>query len=76
MAYERSRRIEERFEAALALIKKRRLNSGELALELGISRPTAHRVVTELKRRGYLIRSVREEHGWCYELIKNSAIYD
>ena len=76
MAYERSRRIEERFEAALALIKKRRLNSGELALELGISRPTAHRVVTELKRRGYLIRSVREEHGWCYELIENSAIYD
>lgn len=76
MPYERSRAIEERFPAALALIEKGRFNAGQLALELGISRPTAHRIITELKRRGYLIRSVREEHGWCYELIETSAIYD
>ncbi len=70
MTYERSRIIEERFQKALALIKKRRLNAGQLALELGVSRPTAHRIITELKRRGYYIRSVHEEHGWSYELIK------
>lgn len=70
MTYERSRIIEERFQKALALIKKKRLNAGQLALELGVSRPTAHRIITELKRRGYYIRSVHEEHGWSYELNK------
>jgi Mn-dependent DtxR family transcriptional regulator len=68
MPYERSRTIEERFQKALALIEKKRLNAGQLALELEVSRPTAHRIITELKRRGYAIRSVHEEHGWSYEL--------
>lgn len=68
MPYERSRTIEDRFEKALDLIKNKRLNAGQLALELGVSRPTANRIVTELKRRGYSIRSVHEEHGWSYEL--------
>ena len=68
MNYERSRKIEERFQKALALIEKRRLNGGQLAIELGISRPTAHRIITELKRRGYLIRSVNEGNAWNYEL--------
>ena len=70
-AYERSRLIEERFQKALALIKAKRLNSGQLAAELGVSRPTAHRIVTELRRRGYAIRSVREEDGWQYEIVRN-----
>lgn len=69
-AYERSRLIEKRFQKALVLIKKKRLNSGQLALELGVSRPTAQRIITELKRRGYAIRSVHEEDGWSYELIR------
>lgn len=68
MTYERSRIIEERFQKALTLIEKQRLNAGQLAFELEVSRPTAHRVITELKRRGYSIRSVYEEHGWSYEL--------
>lgn len=68
MPYERSRTIEERFQRALALIGKKRLNAGQLALELDVSRPTAHRIITELKRRGYSIRSVHEEQGWSYEL--------
>ena len=77
MHYERSRKIEERFQKALALIQNGRLNAGQLALELGVSRPTAHRIITELKRRGYSIRSVHEEHGWNYELNKktNSTNY-
>jgi DNA-binding MarR family transcriptional regulator len=68
MPYERSRIIEERFQKVLSLLQKKRLNAGQLALELKISRPTAHRIVAELKRRGYSIRSVHEEHGWSYEL--------
>jgi len=67
-AYERSRLIEKRFQNALALIKDKRLNARQLALELGVSRPTAHRIITELKHRGYAIRSVHEEDGWKYEM--------
>jgi len=70
MPYERSRTIEERFQKALVLLKSKRLNAGQLALELAVSRPTAHRIIAELKRRGYSIRSIHEEHGWNYELIK------
>jgi len=70
MPYERSRTIEERFQRALVLLQKKRLNAGQLALELEVSRPTAHRIIAELKRRGYSIRSVHEEHGWNYELNK------
>ncbi len=72
MPYERSRTIEERFQQTLGLIEKRRLNAGQLALELGVSRPTANRIITELKRRGYSIRSVHEDHGWSYELVKKT----
>jgi biotin operon repressor len=68
MPYERSRTIEARFEKTLVLIQNKRLNAGQLALELGVSRPTANRIITELKRRGYSIRSVHEQHGWSYEL--------
>ena len=74
MAYEHSRIIEERFQKTLALIKKKRLNAGQIALELGVSRPTAHRIIAELKHRGYSIRSVHEEHGWSYELTKQSNL--
>lgn len=72
MIYERSQTIEKRFQKVLALIKKKRLNAGQLALELGVSRPTAHRIITELKRRGYAIRSVHEEGGWSYELVRTN----
>ena len=68
MPYERSRAIEDRFNKTLSLIKQQRLNARQLALELGVSRPTAHRIITELKRRGYPIRSVHEENAWSYEL--------
>ena len=68
MPYERSREIERRFETAVDLITKKKLNSKELASKLRVSVPTAQRIVTELKRRGYLIRSVRDEMGWHYEI--------
>ena len=68
MPYERSRKIEQRFETAINLITRQNLNSKELASQLGVSVPTAQRIVTELRRRGYLIRSVRDEMGWHYEI--------
>ena len=68
MPYERAREIEQRFQRAVDLLSKNRLNSRQLALELGTSRPTAQRIIAELRIRGYKIRSVRDESGWGYEL--------
>ncbi len=68
MPYERTRKIEERFETTVNLIKEKSLSARGLAKELSVSLPTAQRIVAELKRRGYPIRSVHEEHGWHYEV--------
>ena len=70
MPYERSRQIEQRFQKTVELIKKNGMNAGQLALELGVSLPTAHRIIGELKLRGHIIRSVRDEQGWRYELME------
>ena len=69
MPYERSRKIEQRFQETLFLLKTKHLDAGQLAIELGVSRPTAQRIVSELRRRGNKIRSIREEFGWRYELL-------
>lgn len=71
MSYERSRQIEQRFERAVALITQNSHNARELAEALGVSRPTVHRIIAELKRRGYVIRAVRDEYGWRYERLSN-----
>lgn len=68
MAYERTRQIEQRFLTAVNLIKRKRLDAPKLAVELGVSQPTARRIVAELKRRGYGIRSVNDGRNWSYEL--------
>lgn len=72
MPYERTQLIEQRFAKTIELITNKQLNAGQLALELGISRPTAQRIITELKRRGYVIRSIRDDSGWRYELVGKS----
>jgi biotin operon repressor len=69
MPYERTREIEQRFQMTITLLQKKRLNAGQLALELGVSRPTAQRVISELRNRGYRIRSIRDESGWAYEFV-------
>ena len=69
MPYERTRQIEQRFQKTIMLIGKKQLNARQLALELGVSQPTAQRIITELRNRGYQIRSVRDESGWRYELV-------
>lgn len=71
MPYERTREIEQRFKRAIYVIKHNSHNARELALALDVSRPTVQRIVTELRRRGHVIRSVRDEHGWHYELVSS-----
>ena len=74
MPYERSRRIEQRFQKALVLLRDNGVNARQLALELDVSLPTAHRMITELRRRGHSIRSVHEGCGWAYELVEKPTI--
>ncbi len=69
MPYERTQQIEQRFLKAVELIGRERLNAGQLSSVLGVSRPTVQRIIKELKRRGYAIRSIRDDHGWKYELV-------
>lgn len=70
MPYERTRRIEQRFQQTIDLLKQKHLNANQLAKELDVSRPTAQRIIGELKARGYNIRSVHDAQGWSYELIE------
>jgi predicted transcriptional regulator len=69
MYYTRTSQIERRFAEALEIIKTSTVNTNTLAAKLKISRPTAMRIVGELRRRGYLIRSVHDGIGWRYEFI-------
>ena len=69
MTYERTQQIEQRFQRAIYIIMQNSHNARELAAALGVSQPTVQRIVAELRRRGYVIRSVRDEHGWRYELL-------
>jgi len=69
MPYERSRKIEERFQETVRLIKRKYLNAEQLASELGVSRPTVQRIINELRQRGYSVRSVHDEYGWRYDRL-------
>lgn len=73
MAYERARQIEQRFQQAIALIEGQPVDAKRLAEALSVSTPTAHRIVAELRRRGFAIRSVHDDQGWRYELLRNST---
>lgn len=68
MPYERARQIEQRFQLVVKLIEEDSLNARKLAASLSVSQATLHRIITELRRRGYVIRSVRDTQGWRYEL--------
>ena len=74
MPYERTRQIEKRFQQAVCLIKKEPLNARELAAALEVSTSTVQRIITELRRRGHSIRSVRESSGWRYELLDHHSL--
>lgn len=68
MPYERSREIEQRFIRVVALIQDGCSTSADLSAALDVSRVTVHRIIAELRRRGFSIRSVREEQVWSYEI--------
>ena len=70
MPYERSRSIEERFGRVVGLIQEGCSTSADHSDALNVSRGTIHRIIAELRRRGFSIRSVREEKGWSYEIIQ------
>lgn len=72
MPYERTRQIEQRFQQTVFLIKQDSCNARKLAKGLNVSQSTVQRIIAELKRRGYGIRSVLDSHGWHYELINTS----
>ena len=68
MPYERSRQIEQRFGRVVGLIQAGCSTSADLSAALNVSRGTVHRIIAELRRRGFSIRSVREDNGWSYEI--------
>lgn len=74
MLYERTRLIEQRFQQVIKLIGQNSMNAKKLAVSLNISPATIHRIITELRKRGYTIRSIRDEHGWRYELIDSPQL--
>lgn len=69
MPYERTRQIEQRFEQVIRLIRQNSPNAKKLAEAFSVSPTTIHRIITELRNRGYVIQSVRDTQGWRYELI-------
>ena len=69
MPYERTRQIEQRFEQVIRQIRQNSLNAKKLAEAFSVSPATIHRIITELRNRGYIVRSVRDTKGWRYELI-------
>jgi biotin operon repressor len=73
MIYGRSQMIENRLSAMLRLIRSGGQSTRSLAEKLGISQPTVSRCLTALRERGYTIRSVREDHGWAYEVTREPA---
>lgn len=75
MTYERARLVEQRLHRAVALIESEPVDARLLATKLEVSRPTVHRILAELRRRGCTIRSTHDESGWRYELIGKSDEY-
>ena len=68
MFYEHSQEIAERVETALRLIETGSYSTQTLAVELGVSVPTASRVICALRQRGYTIKSVKNGRGWAYHV--------
>lgn len=66
--YRRSQEIEKRLSALVALIRSGKYCTPALAAELGISPPTVSRCLSALRQRGFVIRAVKEEVGWAYEI--------
>lgn len=66
--YRRSQEIEKRLSSLIRLIRTGKYCTPALAAELGISPPTVSRCLSALRQRGYVIRAVKEDEGWAYEI--------
>ncbi len=68
--YRQSQEIEKRLSYLVELIRTGKYCTPALAAELGISPPTVSRCLSALRQRGYVIRAVREDEGWAYEITR------
>jgi Mn-dependent DtxR family transcriptional regulator len=66
--YRRSQEIEKRLSSLVELIRSGKYGTPALAAQLGISPPTVSRCLSALRQRGYVIRAVKEDEGWAYEI--------
>lgn len=66
----RSFTLERRLDAVVGLIRAGRHNAPSLADALGVSVPTVSRCLVALRRRGFVIRSVRDQDGCRYVISK------
>lgn len=77
--YSRSQEIEKRLSALVALIRRGKYCTPALAAELRISPPTVSRCLSALRQRGFVIRAVKEEVGWAYEITsepRSKAVHE
>jgi len=68
--YRRSQEIERRLTSLVDLIRSGKYCTPALAEQLGISPPTVSRCLSALRQRGYVIRAVKENDGWAYEIMR------
>lgn len=68
MPYERSQALEKRLQDLLGLLRFGRHSSQTLARALAVSQPTISRCLAALRKRGYVIRAVKDEAGWSYRM--------
>ena len=54
---------------ALRLIATKKVSCQRLAKNLKVSRPTAARVVSSLRKKGFRVSTRREQAHWCYEIL-------
>jgi biotin operon repressor len=68
MPYERVWETNRRFDELIRLLREECKHTRGLASALGVSAATVTRMLRELRRQGYAVRSVHDEKGWYYEL--------
>ena len=73
MAYEKTQQIEERFHKAITLLSEKPHGVKQLASLLGVSPSTIRRIIVALNRRGYIIKSMRDDEGWRYVLMDSEV---
>jgi Mn-dependent DtxR family transcriptional regulator len=74
MPYERSQALEKRLQDLVGMLRKGRHSAHTLAGELDVSPPTVARCVAALRKRGYMIRAVKDRDGWSYRLSSEDLI--